>query len=85
MEQKNVNLNMHGNVSKKEEMLHLAYSDLITFGKMFSPQDFLASATPQFHNEVGKLLIDREVQQLALVLSLGLERHKTKQSTIFNG
>lgn len=68
MENKNVNLNMHGDVSKKEEMLHLAYSDLITFGKMFSPQDFLASATPPFHQEVGKLLLDREIQQLALVL-----------------
>tara|TARA_R100001198_G_scaffold14363_1_gene6646 strand:+ start:1676 stop:3241 length:1566 start_codon:yes stop_codon:yes gene_type:complete len=68
MEQKNVNLNMHGDVSKKEEMLHLAYSDLITFGKLFSPQDFLASATPPFHQEVGKLLLDRTIQQLCLVL-----------------
>ena len=57
-----------GNVSKNEELLLKAYGDLITFGKMFSPQDFLASATPPFHNEVGKLLIDRNVQQLALVL-----------------
>ena len=66
------NLNLggpaNGNVSKNEELLLKAYGDLITFGKMFSPQDFLASETPPFHQEVGKLLLDKEVQQLALVL-----------------
>ena len=62
------NLNLHGDISKNEEILHLAYNDLITFGKLFSPQDFLASATPEFHNEVGKLLLDKQIQQLGLVL-----------------
>ena len=62
------NLNLNGNVSKNEEVLHTAYTDLITFGKLFSPQDYLASSSPGFHYEVGKLLIDREIQQLALVL-----------------
>ena len=62
------NLNLHGDISKNEEILHLAYSDLITFGKLFSPQDFLASATPEFHHEVGKLLLDKKKQQLGLVL-----------------
>ena len=62
------NLNLNGNISKNEEMLMNAYKDLIVFGKLFSPQDFLASATPDFHNEVGSLLLDKEKQQLALVL-----------------
>ena len=62
------NLNLNGNVSKNEEILHLAFNDLITFGKLFSPQDFLATRTPQFHNEVGELLINKKIQQLALVL-----------------
>ena len=62
------NLNLHGNVSKNEKLLHLAYNDLIAFGKLFSPQDFLASATPPFHVEVGKKLLNKQVQQLALVL-----------------
>ena len=62
------NLNLHGNISKNEEILSLAYSDLIAFGKLFSPQDFLASATPDFHVEVGKLLLDKEKQQIGLVL-----------------
>jgi hypothetical protein len=62
------NLNLNGNISKNEETLQLAYTDLITFGKLFSPQDFLASATPDFHRDVGKLLIDKSKQQLALVM-----------------
>jgi hypothetical protein len=62
------NLNLNGNVSKNEELLNLAYNDLIAFGKLFSPQDFLASATPPFHVEVGKKLLNKKVQQLALVL-----------------
>ena len=62
------NLNLNGDVSKNEKVLHLAYNDLIAFGKLFSPQDFLASATPPFHEEVGKKLLDKQVQQLALVL-----------------
>ena len=62
------NLNLNGNVSKKEEILNSAYHDLITFGKLFSPQDFLASSTPNFHRKVGSLLINKEIQQLALVL-----------------
>ena len=62
------NLNLNGNVSKNEEILQMAYKDLITFGKLFSPQDFLASATPNFHREVGKMMLNRDNQQLALVL-----------------
>ena len=62
------NLNLNGDVSKNEQLLATAYTDLIAFGKLFSPQDFLASATPGFHVEVGKLLLDKEKQQLGLVL-----------------
>ena len=62
------NLNLNGDVSQNEKILEMAFNDLIVFGKLFSPQDFLASATPDFHNGVAKLLLDKKVQQLALVL-----------------
>ena len=62
------NLNLNGNVSKNEETLQLAYNDLITFGKLFSPQDYLASTSPDFHHDVGKILLNKDIQQLALVL-----------------
>jgi len=62
------NLNLNGDISKNEEILQMAHKDLITFGKLFSPQDYLATESPKFHYDVGKLLIDRKIQQLALVL-----------------
>ena len=62
------NLNLHGNISEKEKIYNIIKNDLIAFGKLFSPQDFLATATPKFHIDVGKQLIDRNIQQLALVL-----------------
>ena len=62
------NLNLNGDISQNEKILEMAFKDLIVFGKLFSPQDFLASATPKFHENVGKLLLNRKIQQLALVL-----------------
>ena len=62
------NLNLNGDVSQNEKILEMAHNDLIVFGKLFSPQDFLASATPDFHVSVAKLLLDRDIQQLALVM-----------------
>ena len=41
------NVNFH-NVSKQEEALELAKKDLIAFGKLFLPDDFLRSETPFF-------------------------------------
>ena len=62
------NIHTNGSVGKNEEMLMLAQNDLITFGKLFSPQDFLATETPPFHREVGQMLTNRATQQLALIL-----------------
>ena len=42
MVNKNININMH-DVSKEEEALQLAYKDLIAFGKLFLPDDFMRS------------------------------------------
>ena len=57
------NLNLNGNISQNEKVYNICKNDLIAFGKLFSPQDFLASATPNFHVEVGSKLIDRKIQQ----------------------
>ena len=62
------NLNLNGNLSEHEKTLENVRNDLISFGVCFSPQDFMASKTPDFHRNIGKLLLDRDIQQLALVL-----------------
>jgi len=64
----NVNLN---NISKMEDELRLAYSDLIAFGKLFLPDDFMRSETPFFHYEVTDALNDKTIRQLAVVLPRG--------------
>ena len=46
------------NISDKEMLLHKASKDLILFGKLFLPNDFLhKSASPPFHYDLGKKLI----------------------------
>ena len=37
------------NISNAEEELRLAYRDLVAFGKLFLPDDFMRSETPFFH------------------------------------
>ena len=51
------------NVSKAEEALQLAYKDLISFGKLFLPDDFMRSETPFFHYEIGDAIDDKNVKQ----------------------
>ena len=61
----NVNFN---NVSKAEDDLRLASTDLIAFGKLFLPDDFMRSETPFFHYEVGDACMDENFRQLEVIL-----------------
>ena len=64
----NINLN---NVSKMEDELRLAHSDLIAFGKLFLPDDFMRSETPFFHYEVADALMNKDYRQLGIILPRG--------------
>ena len=64
------NINLH-NVSKEEEALELAKNDMIAFGKLFLPDDFLRSETPFFHYEVADALMDHSKMQMAVILPRG--------------
>tara|TARA_Y100001970_G_scaffold293338_1_gene439511 strand:- start:4 stop:1557 length:1554 start_codon:yes stop_codon:yes gene_type:complete len=64
------NINLH-NVSKEEEALLMAKKDLISFGKLFLPDDFMRSETPFFHYEVADALINKVHRQLAVILPRG--------------
>ena len=59
------------NVSQAEDDLRLAYKDLITFGKLFLPEDFMRSETPFFHYEVADACNNLDYRQLAVVLPRG--------------
>jgi hypothetical protein len=64
------NINKH-NVSKMEEQLLLAKNDMIAFGKLFLPDDFMRSESPFFHYEVSDALINEDFKQLAVILPRG--------------
>tara|TARA_R100000655_G_scaffold13520_2_gene30525 strand:+ start:4221 stop:5777 length:1557 start_codon:yes stop_codon:yes gene_type:complete len=64
------NINLH-NVSKEEEALIIAKNDLVAFGKLFLPDDFMRSESPFFHYEVCDALNDLEAKQLAVILPRG--------------
>jgi len=65
-----VNINSQ-NVSQAEEVFELASKDLISFGKLFLPDDFMRSETPPFHYEVSDAIDDKSVKQLAIILPRG--------------
>ena len=59
------------NVTKAEEALQLAHKDLVSFGKLFLPDDFMRSETPFFHYEMSDAIDDRNVKQLAIIIPRG--------------
>ena len=59
------------NVSAAEEALQIASKDLIAFGKLFLPDDFMRSETPAFHYEMADSIDDQECKQLAIILPRG--------------
>ena len=59
------------NISEAEEELRLAYTDLVAFGKLFLPDDFMRSESPFFHYEVCDALNDHSHRQLAVILPRG--------------
>ena len=59
------------NVNEAEEALRLASKDLIAFGKLFLPDDFMRSETPPFHYEMADSIDDKGCKQLAIILPRG--------------
>ena len=65
------NLNLNGNVSRHEEALVMAYKDMISFGKLFLPDDYLRSETPWFHYEIADKINNKDIKQLAVIMPRG--------------
>ena len=59
------------NVSEAQEALHLASKDLIAFGKLFLPNDFMRSETPFFHYEIADIIDDKSIKQTAIIIPRG--------------
>jgi len=59
------------NVSKAEQALLEASKDMIAFGKLFLPDDYMRSETPWFHYEIADSIMDKETKQLAVIMPRG--------------
>jgi len=64
------NINLH-NVSREEALLKEAFNDVIAFGKLFLPEDFMRSETAPFHYELANKIDDKAIRQLAVIMSRG--------------
>ena len=51
---KKVNINKN-NVSEKERVLELAKRDIVSFGQLFLPEDFMKSTPAAYHYELNNL------------------------------
>ena len=58
-------------MSDAEKALMLASKDLISFGKLFLPEDFNRSETPFFHYEIADVIDNKEVKQTAIIIPRG--------------
>ena len=72
------------NVSKAEEALMLAKNDMIAFGKLFLPEDFMRSETPFFHYEVADCISDKSIRQMAVILPRGHGKTVLTKCNILN-
>tara|TARA_R100000656_G_scaffold13152_1_gene13611 strand:- start:2118 stop:3680 length:1563 start_codon:yes stop_codon:yes gene_type:complete len=58
-------------VNEAERALLLSSKDLIAFGKLFLPEDFLRSETPPFHYLIADTIDNKEVKQSAIIVPRG--------------
>ena len=67
---KKVNINKN-NVSEKERVLELAKKDIISFGQLFLPDDFMKSTPAAYHYELNNLLLDETKKRNCIILPRG--------------
>ena len=60
-------------LSEKERVLNMVSKDLVAFGQLFLPEDFMKSKPAPFHHEVGDLFLNNTIRRLCLVLHRRLE------------
>ena len=67
---KKININKN-NVSEKERVLELAKRDIVAFGQLFLPEDFMKSAPAAYHYELNNLLLDLNKKRNCIILPRG--------------
>jgi phage terminase large subunit-like protein len=69
-EKNSFNINKN-NVSEKEQVLEIAKKDIIAFGQLFMPEDFMKSTPAPYHYELSDLLLDNTKKRNCIILPRG--------------
>ena len=64
------NINKH-NVSEKERVLELARKDVVSFGQLFLPEDYMKSTPAPYHYELSELLLHPDKKRNCIILTRG--------------
>ena len=64
------NINKH-NVSEKERVLELARKDVVSFGQLFLPEDYMKSTPAPYHYELSELLLHPDKKRNCIILPRG--------------
>ena len=68
-------------LSAKEKALELAKKDIVTFGQMFLPEDFMKSTPAPYQYELSDILLGKDKR---VCIMLGCLKNNLRQLTILN-
>ena len=66
----NFNINKH-NVSQKERVLEMARKDIVSFGQLFMPEDFMKSTPAPYQYELSDALLSGNSKRICIILPRG--------------
>ena len=58
--------------------------DLVAFGQLFLPEDFMKSKPAPFHHEVGEKFLDNGIRRLCVVLPRGHTKSTMAKAAILH-
>ena len=59
------------NLKEKEKVLEMARKDIVTFGQLFMPEDFMKSQPAPYQYELSNVLLDDNKKRVCIILPRG--------------
>tara|TARA_R110000823_G_scaffold281739_4_gene399975 strand:- start:1165 stop:2760 length:1596 start_codon:yes stop_codon:yes gene_type:complete len=59
------------NLNEKEKVLEMARKDIVTFGQLFMPEDFMKSQPAPYQYELSNILLDDDKKRICIILPRG--------------
>ena len=71
-------------LGEKERVLELARKDIVTFGQLFMPEDFLKSQPAPFQFELSKMLLNSESKRKCIILPRGHSKSTMSKAALLH-